>query len=138
MNNEKICIVSLSRADRTFKFTIGITGAIKWLEGKKDPPHRYFFNEKKPKNGLPPGSIMLFSFDGQIFGEAKVNEDIKQISDMANYKYYLTLDPSSIQIFHFYPTKEEMTEKIELRFAQLFTYINFEQYSKILEIAKRP
>ena len=137
-HEKKICILSLSKADPTFKFTVGVIGAIKWLEGKKEAPYRYFFNEKKPKNGLPPGSKVLFSFEGQIFGEATVKEDIRPLSNLTNYKYYLTLDPSSIQVYRFYPTKEEVSEKTELQFAQLFTYIKSEQYNKILEIANRP
>ncbi|MBT0159474.1 hypothetical protein G4O51_05770 [Candidatus Bathyarchaeota archaeon A05DMB-2] len=136
-HEKKICILSLSKTDRNFKFTIGIKGAIKWLEGKKEPPHRYFFSKKKPKEGLSPGSIVLFSFEGQIFGEAIVKEDIKPLSDSTDYKYYLTLDPSSIRVFHFFPTKEQITEKTELLFGQLFTYINFDQYNKILEMTEK-
>ena len=134
---KKICVLSLSKVDITFKFMVGIIGAIKWLEGKKEPPHRYYFTEKKPKNGLPQGSKVLFSFESQIFGQATVKEDVKPVSNVANYKYYFTLDPTSIDIFRFYPTKEQITEKLELRFAQLFTYINSEQYKAILEMTKK-
>ncbi|HMK95448.1 MAG TPA: hypothetical protein VK536_08640 [Candidatus Limnocylindrales bacterium] len=115
-----------------------MVGAIKWLEGKKEEPHRYFFNEKKPKNGLPFGSKILFSFDGLIFGEATVKEGIKELSYDAKYKSYLTLDPSSIHIYRFYPSKEELSERIGIHFAQLFTYIKVGEYDAIIEIANRP
>ena len=137
-NSKLICLFSLSKADPTFRSVVGVTGAIKWLETKKEPPHRYFFNEKKPKAGLPSGSKVLFSFDGQIFGEATVKEDVKPLSDMRNYKYYVTLDPSSIQVYRFYPTKSEISEKTELQFAQLFTYIKVEEFDEIFAIANRP
>jgi|SRR3990170_352602 len=149
MTPEKlICVFSLSKADISFRFTVGIKGAIDWLKGKKEKPHAYYFHEKKPKNGVPPGSIILFSFEGQIFGQATVKEDIKplsvgekeclrSVSHSVDYKHYLTLEPSSIEIFRFHPTKEDVMEETELRFAQLFTYINSEQYKQILKMAKR-
>jgi hypothetical protein len=149
MGSEKIiCVFSLSKADLSFKFTVGIKGAINWLEGKQEPPHEYYFCKSKPKNGLPPESIILFSFEGQIFGQATVKEDIKPmlldekvhlraIPYSAGYRYYLTLEPSSIEVFRFHPTKEEVTEQIDVRFAQLFTYIKSDQYQQILKMAKR-
>lgn len=98
---------------------------------------------------MPPGSIVLFSFDGQVFGQAVVKEDIKQLAmeekkplsnmpDSVNYRYYLTLEPSSIEIFHFYPTKENVEESIDdLRFSQLFTYIHSDRYTQILKMARK-
>jgi hypothetical protein len=149
MADEKlICVFSLSKADPSFMFTIGIKGAVDWLKGKQDAPHRYYFCGSKPKHGLPPGSMVLFSFEGQIFGQATVKEDLKplpmkekerlrKVPHSADYKHYLTLEPSSIEIFRFHPTKEEVTEETELRFAQLFTYINSEQYQQILKMARK-
>jgi hypothetical protein len=147
-NDRKIYVFSLSRTDLAFSFSVGIERAISWLEGKKIPPHRYYFRSAKPKNGLPPGSIMLFSFDGQIFGQAIVKEDIKPLSPEElnraqkapksdKYKYYVTLDPESIEIFRFHPTKEEITEQTELLFAQLYTYPTQAQYYQIIKMARR-
>jgi hypothetical protein len=144
----KICVFSLSRVDLSFTFSVGIKGVISWLEGKRIPPHRYYFRGSKPKNGLPPGSIALFSFDGQIFGQAIVKDNIKPISpDELNkeqkapksdkYQYYVTLDPESVEIFRFHPTKEEITEQMELRFAQLYTYLDDAQYDQIVKMARR-
>ena len=141
-----ICVFSLSKADMSFKFTVGINGAIKWLEGKRQAPHRYYFCVSKPKKGLAPGAIMLFSFEGQIFGQATVSKGIQSMSSQgqpgtaaksAGYKYYVTMDPSSIEVFRFHPTKEEISEQMDLRFAQLFTYIDSDQYLQIIKMAKR-
>jgi hypothetical protein len=149
MASEKlICVFSLSRADLSFKFKVGIKGAIDWLDGKRGQPHRYYFCRSKPKNGVPQGSIVLFSFESQIFGQATVKEDIRPLSleeknqlrtaaDSEGYQNYLTLEPSSIEIFRFHPTKEEITDATELQFAQLFTYVDMEKYQQILKIAKR-
>ena len=131
-NERKICVFSLSRTDLSFTFPVGIKGAISWLEGKRMPPHWYYFCSSKPKHGLPPGSIILFSFDGQIFGQAIVRDVIKPLSQeelnkeqkapqSSKYKYFVALNPESIEIFRFHPTKEEITEQTELRFAQLYT-----------------
>jgi hypothetical protein len=147
-SERKICVFSLSRTDLAFTFSVGIERAISWLEGKKIPPHRYYFRSAKPKNGLPPGSIILFSFDGQIFGQAILKDDIKPLSPEElnkerkapksdKYKYYVTLDSKSIEIFRFHPTKEEITEQTELIFAQLYTYLDPAQYGQIMKMTRR-
>ncbi len=144
----KICVFSLSRRDSAFALSVGIGGAISWLETKRTPPHRYYFRSSKPKNGLPQGSTILFSFDGQIFGQAIVKEDIKSLSlqelnkeqkspKSDKYKYYVTLDPERIEIFRFHPTKEEITEQTEVSFSQLYTYLNQAQYDWITKMARR-
>jgi hypothetical protein len=57
MKPEKsICVFSLSKEDI---FQDGIEFAINWLMKKGENP--YYFRDKKPKNGLPSGSIVLFS-----------------------------------------------------------------------------
>jgi hypothetical protein len=129
-----ICVISLSRVDLAFTFSVGIGGAISWLHGKRLPPHRYYFRSSKPKNGLPSGSIILFSFKSQFFGQALVKDDIRPLTPeelekeqtapkSAKYTHYVTLDPDAITVFRFHPTKEEVSEQTELRFAQLFTYL---------------
>lgn len=137
LDEKTICIFSLAKSDPTFRSVVSVVGAIKWLESKKEAPHRYFFNEKKPKKLLV-GSKVLFAFDGQIFGEAVVMDDIKPMANTASYKFFLTLDPSNIQIYRFYPTKEEASRIIGKGFGQLFTYITQEQYGALLKIANRP
>ena len=90
----------------------------------------------------------MFSFNGQIFGQAIVKDDIKYLSPEEldkeqkapksnKYKYYVTLDPESVEIFRFHPTKEEITEQMELRFAQLYTYLDPAQYDQIIKMARR-
>jgi hypothetical protein len=72
---ERICVFSISKRDRF----CNIKQTIDWLrnEGKD---LKYYFNKWKPKSELRKGSIVLFSFEGQIFGQARVKEDIKEIS----------------------------------------------------------
>jgi hypothetical protein len=143
MNPEKvICVFSLSKADI---FRDGIEFAIKWLREKGENP--YYFREKKPKNGLPSGSIVLFSFEAQIFGQATVKEDIQEVPLEErqrlkkefgfDYKHYMILNPINprIDIFPQCPKKKDVALKIGKEFAQLFTYINWEQYQQILEMA---
>jgi hypothetical protein len=105
----------------------------------------YYFRDKKPKNGLPSGSIVLFSFEGQIFGQAVVKEDVREVplekqKELMKeygflYKHSIVFDASSIEIFRFYPRKKDIAEKLDMRFAQLFTYIDYGQYQQILKMA---
>jgi len=119
--------------------------AINWLKNKGENP--YYFREKKPKNGLPSGSIVLFSFDAQIFGQATVKEEIQEVSleekrqlkkeTGFDYKHKMILNPS-IEIFHSpYPKKKDVAPKIGKKFGQVFTYLNWKQYQQILEMARK-
>jgi len=121
--------------------------AVSWLRDKKeDEKPYYYFAEMSPKGGLPSGSIVLFSFDAQIFGQATVKKDKEKIprdeqearreAGKTVYKHFMIFDGSSIEIFHYYPTKKEIAEKLDIRFAQLFTYLNQEQYQEILRMAR--
>jgi len=95
---------------------------------------------------LPSGSIVLFSFDARIFGQASVKKAPREVSleEQENwrktgnvvYKYYMILDGPSIEVFRFYPAKRDIEEKLDIRFAQLFTYLNLNQYQEILKMAK--
>jgi hypothetical protein len=117
--------------------------AINWLLKKGEKP--YYFREMKPK-GLPKGSIVLFSFDARIFGQATVKEDVQEVPldeqkeiqkrDGFIYKHKMFFDPSTVDIFRYYPAKKEIAEKLDIRFAQLFTYLNWNQYQEILKMAK--
>lgn len=141
-----ICIFSLSRRDPNFRSVVSINGPINWLNGKKNPPHRYFFGSIKPR--LACGSKVLFSFENQIFGEASIKEEIQQLKPTDEevpetfhaYKNFVTLDPNRIKIYRFHPTKSELmeNEKFEnYQFSQLFSYLSPEQYEEILKIAER-
>ena len=115
-----------------------------WLANKDEKP--YYFQEKSPKDGLPSGSIVLFSFDARIFGQATVKEDIKEVplKEQENrrkigktvYKHSIVFNGSSIEIFPYYPTKKEIAKKLDIRFAQLFKYLNWKQYQEILRMAR--
>jgi len=144
MNPEKkICVFSLSERDifppKDMEF------AKNWLLNKGEKP--YYFREKKPKDGLPSGSIVLFSFNGRIFGQATVKEDVQEVpleeqkqiekEYRFTYKHKMFFDPSTVEIFHYYPTKKEITEKLHIQFAQLFKYLTWNQYQEILRMARR-
>ena len=147
MNAEKsICIFSLSTADI---FKSGVNEAVKWLKEKRQEPSLYHFREKKPRNLLP-GSIVMFSIERQIIGQAIVKEGVKETplerkkrlkeDNGFDYKFYLTLEPSSIDIFHRFPQKKDVELETKLKFSRLFTYItDWKQYLQILAIAgKKP
>jgi hypothetical protein len=144
----KICVFSLSKKDPTFRCAVSINGPIEWLKGKKNPPHNYYFRTIAP-GSLPSGSKILFSFENQIFGEAIIKEGVRFVMPKDNelpetfsgiYKQFITLDPASILIYKFHPTKSELLENgkfADYQFSQLFSYLSLEQYAEILKIAKR-
>jgi len=145
---KKICVFSLSKKDPTFRSAVSINGPIEWLNGKKNPPHRYYFRSAKPES-LTNGSKILFSFENQIFGEATIKEEAqtltpkdKEIPETFSgiYKKFVTLDPDSIKIYRFHPTKSELLENdkfADYQFSQLFSYLSLEQYEEILKTALR-
>jgi len=140
---KKICVFSLS--DRDIFPPKDMEFAKNWLLNKGENP--YYFREKKPKDGLPSSSIVLFSFDGRIFGQATVKEDVQEVpleeqkqiekKDGFTYKHKMFFDPSTVEIFRYCPTKKNITERLDKKFAQLFTYLNWEQYQEILRMARR-
>ena len=143
----KVCVFSLSKKDPTFRNAVSINGPIEWLKSKKNPPHKYYFRTTKPAS-LPIGSKVLFSFENQIFGEANIKEDVQSVSPTdkipeilsGHYQKSITLDPASIKIYRFHPTKTELQESEKFanyQFSQLYSYLSSEQYNKILEIAER-
>lgn len=135
MSGRLICVLSLSKED--------IFDHIKWLREKGEKP--YYFRSRKPRHGLPSGSIVLFSFQGQIFGQATVKEDVKELSmegqrqarerDGFDYRYSMVLSGSTIEIFRNHPTKKEATIRIGKKFGRLFTYLTTVEYQQILKMA---
>jgi len=133
-------VFSLSKKDKSFEDG-KIETAVEWLRKKGENP--YYFREKKPKNGLPSGSIVLFSFQGQIFGQATVKDDVRKLSleeqriHGSEYKYCMVLKGSSIEIFPKpYPKKKDVAPKIRKNFGRLFTILDSKQYHIILKMAK--
>lgn len=110
--------------------------AINWLLNKGEKP--YYFRECKPTHGLPSGSIVLFSFEAQIFGQATVKEDIQKVTleekqrlkkeTGFDYKHKMILNPINprIDIFPRRPKKKDVARKIGKEFGRLFTYLNWE------------
>jgi len=142
LTKKKICVFSLSERDEAFSHK-DMEGAKSWLASKDEEP--FYFAKISPKNGLPSGSIVLFSFDAQIFGQAIVKEDVKEVPfeeqeirrkmGKTVYKHFMILNGSSIEIFPYSPTKKEITEKLDIRFGQVLRYLNQEQYQEILRMA---
>ena len=52
------------------------------------------------------------------------------------YKHSMIFNGSSIEIFPYNPTKKEITEKLHIRFGQVFRYINQKEYQEILKMAR--
>jgi CRISPR/Cas system CMR-associated protein Cmr1 (group 7 of RAMP superfamily) len=144
----KICVFSLSKKDPTFRSAVSINGPIEWLNSKKNPPHRYYFRSTKP-DSLPNDSKVLFSFENQIFGEATIKEEVQSLTPTDKempetfsgyYQKFVTLDPDSIKIYRFHPTKSELLENenfADYQFSQLFSYLSLQQYREILKMAER-
>ena len=109
----QIRVFSLSSADIFEENRLDY--AIYWLMKKGD--NRYYFRDKAPRN-LPVGSIVLFSFEGKIFGQAITNEEVKRISSEEQsrmrrendfiYKATVRFEPSSIDVFSKYPLKKDI------------------------------
>lgn len=138
---QEISVFSLSEKDifqpKNLEF------AKQWLMSKHDEP--YYFREKRPKS-LPSGSITVFSFEAQIFGQAKTKEEIKEVlferqENMRKggrfvYKYSVLLDDSSTEVFRHNPLKKDLTEKLGIRWSRLFTSLSPDEYREILKMAR--
>ena len=146
MTEKKICIFSLSERDEAFAHK-DMKRAKTWLTSK-DNGEPYYFAEKSPKDGLPSGSKVLFSFDARIFGKAVTKEDVEDVPIKEQearrkmgktvYKHSMILNGSSIEIFLHNPTKKKITEKLGIQFGQVLRYLDWKQYQEILRMAKAP
>ena len=143
MAKTRICVFSLSKRDEAFKLG-DMKGAKSWLASKGENP--LYFAEKSPKDGLPSGSIVLFSFDAQIFGQATAKEDVQEVpfeeqeirrkKGKTVYKHFMVLNGSSIELFPYNPTKKEIAEQLDIHFGQVFKYLDVHQYQEILRMAR--
>ena len=140
---EKTCIFSLSERDEAFAHK-DMKRAKTWLTSK-DNEEPYYFAEKSPR-GLSPDSKVLFSFDAQIFGQAVAKENVRNIpfeeqearrkAGRPVYKHSVVFKRGSVEIFHYNPTKTEITEKLGIQFSQVFTYVTQGQYDEIVRMAR--
>ncbi len=141
--NLEIRIFSVAATDLAFeKGNLGYS--IYWLMQKGDKP--YYFREKSPRN-FPVGSIALFNFENQIFGQAVTSEEIKKYSQQEHeqlearlgypYKASVRFEPSSIDVFHKYPLKTEVEKILGKKYSRTFTEVTWEQYQEILRLAER-
>lgn len=138
---KKICVFSLS--DRDIFKSNDMNFAINWLLRKGENP--YYFRSSKPKS-LPKGSLVLFSFNARVFGQATVKQEPREVpfdeqkevekADGFTYKYKMNFDPSQTHILNYYPAKKDITERLGIRFGQLYTYLDFNQYQEVMKMAK--
>ena len=146
MTEKKIFVFSLSERDEAFSHK-NMEKAVSWLRDKKENEKpRCNFAEKSPRD-VPSGSIVLFSFDAQIFGQATLKGTKKEVpleapEDRRNakrtvYKHFVYLEPTKIEIFPNYPTKKEITRKLGIKFNRVFTYFTHDEYQKILKLARK-
>ena len=116
---------------------------VEWLRNKGENP--YYFNYK-PKDGLPRGSIVFFSFEAKIFGQATVKEDLQELSradklkpenKKYNFKYTMVFYPIDKKKDIFpepFLKKKELKTVIrpKKQFGNLFLYLSPNQYQEIL------
>jgi hypothetical protein len=130
-------VFSLSKKDKAFEDG-KIETAVKWLRNKDEKP--YLFRNGKPRR-LPSGSIVLFKFQAQIFGQAEVKKPPEELPleekrKAGDYKYSMILNGSSIEIFpEPYPTQKDVESEIGKKCGQLFTILTAVQYQQILKMA---
>lgn len=145
-------VFALSARDPAFEHK-NIRKTIEWLiNNGKDRP--FFFRATAPKKGLPSGSIVLFSFEGQIFGQATVKDGIegmegkdginqvpKKIQEKRRkqgevvYKYQTVFDGKSVKIFDSFKQKRKVKNLLRPKkdFSQLYTYLTAKQYEGIIK-----
>lgn len=145
MTQPEIFAFSLSAKDEAFSPN-DMEKTVSWLRDKQNEPNPIcLFAEKSPRC-VPSGSIMLFSFEAKIFGQATLKGTVKEIpldeqkarrnAKKTVYKHFVNLDPETIEIFPRHPTKKEISEKLNKNFSPLITYFTYNEYQKILKMAK--
>jgi hypothetical protein len=133
----QIRIFSLSTEAGFEKGNLGY--AIYWLMKKGNNP--YLFLEKTPKD-FPIGSIVLFDFEGQIFGQAITSEEVKKLSPEeqkknGGFKASVRFEQSSIDVFFKYLPISEVEKILGRECARNFTIVNWRQYQEVLKAVGR-
>ncbi|MFA7080775.1 MAG: hypothetical protein WC203_07735 [Candidatus Bathyarchaeia archaeon] len=136
-----VCIFSLT--DKDIPKAKDMDNAVEWLKNKGENPHYLRFS--KPE-GVIKESKVLFLFNSRIFGEATVKESpvalesteqkqLKQSEDIL-YRYKMKFYGHTIKIYKYHPTKDEVTDKLKIKFTRLYTYLTSKQYKDLLKMAK--
>lgn len=136
-----VCIFSLT--DKDIPKAKDMDNAVEWLKNKGENPH--FLRFSKPE-GVIKESKVLFLFNSRIFGEATVKEspvalestEQKQLkkSEGILYRYKMKFYGHTIKIYKYHPTKDEVTDKLKIKFTRLYTYLTSKQYKDLLKMAK--
>ena len=143
---KEIYVFSLSAEDPSFE-PHNIERTVQWLNAKHENP--YYFKEKRPKS-LPSGSIVLFSFEAQIFGQATVKKGItdvpKEVQDNWDrtgkvvYKYQ-TVFEDGVEIFPKpFKRKDDLKDILLPKrkdFGQLFTPLSPNEYEEMIRRIRR-
>jgi len=145
LTQTKIFSFSLSAKDEAFSPN-DMKKTVSWLRKKKRQKNPVCLFAEKSPSGVPSGSIMLFSFEAKIFGQATLKGTVKEIpleeqkarrkAKQTVYKHFVYLEPATIEIFHQHPTKTEISEKLNKNFGPLITYFTYNEYQRILKMAK--
>lgn len=134
----QIRVFALSKKDRAFKENT-LECAIRYLKQLKRSGNKpYYFRALKPRN-FPVGSIAVFKFKGIIFGKAITKGKIRPLADDDVYTASVMFDPLSIEVFTEEQPKQKIIEKkFDIRFGRtLFKKLTWEQYQRVLRMAKR-
>jgi hypothetical protein len=123
---EEDMFFSLSETDPTFKGK-NIDQVVEWLRKEKCQESKpYIFSEKTPKNGLPSGARVLFSFHGQVFGTATV----KEYRSNHTVIFYLNAEIFPKPFKRRHDLRDTLLPK-KKDFGQVFTYLSPSQYDEI-------
>lgn len=146
LTEKTYCLLSLSKKDERFRCSNLADVTNSWLLKEKKAEVPYLFAEKSPRR-LEAGSKLLFSFDAQIFGIATAKTGIENISleqqeiwrkkGIHVYKHSMTLRGTSVKLLTKVVSKKEVTDKLGIKFGQVFRYLTKDEYNAILEMAKK-
>jgi hypothetical protein len=145
LTEETYCLLSLSRKDERFKCSSLADVTNNWLLKEKKAEVPYLFAEKSPRR-LEAGSKLLFSFEAQIFGKATTKTGVENVSleqqenwrkkGIHVYKHSITLRGTSVKQLTKTVSKKQITEKLGIKFGQVFRYLTKDEYNAILQMAK--
>jgi hypothetical protein len=129
-------VFSLSSKDPSFEPN-NIEKAVQWLRAKHEQP--YLFRERRPRF-FRSGFNVLFSFEGQIFGQATAKEDISDLTGDADYKYSTVFEDDAEIFSKPYKRKKDLKHILlpeRKDFGQLFTYLTQDKYQRILRQVRK-
>lgn len=132
-------VFKLSKAT---EFHGGIAEVITWIKQKKREEGYYHFRSHTPKY-LRVGSPVLFEIEGKIIGQGIVKEGVKSTPPERlhqgdhDYPYFVTFEPSTLEIFKEYPHEIDVSRVTGKRFGRPFQPLEWQDYLLILKMARK-